>query len=323
MPNNQLSIQGLNVFLHLSKSGSMQKAAVDLGLSISTVSHHMRNVEESVGVSLLDHSRRPMSLTPAGAIFARHVEQGLRSIRLGANELASGNLPVVRELRLGNIDDFDAEVGPELAQILAKAMPNCAFEHYTQPSHEIIRMLLDRKLDAGVSTRPASDIGGLLEYPILRDPFVIALPTSSTVAPALFLEGKSGLPLLRYSRNLQVGNLIETHLRRIKVSLPNRFELESNQSMMGMVADGSGWAITTPTSYFRAKRFRGRITLLPFPGKGFYRTLSVFTADDYPASMAEMISSSLRRLISQFFVTPVTHTLPWLSNDFRVLNSGD
>jgi DNA-binding transcriptional LysR family regulator len=323
MPSNQLSFQGLTVFLHMSRSGSMQQTAADLGISISTVSHHLRNIEESVGASLLDHKRRPMALTPAGAMFARHVEEGLRCIRLGTNELASGNLPEIRELKLGNVDDFDAEVAPELAQALAKAMPKCAFEHYTRPSHEIIRLLLERKLDAGVATRPANDIGGLVEYPVLRDPFVIALPVSATIPPAVFLEGKSGLPFLRYSRNLLIGNLIEAHLRRIKVSLPNRFELESNQSMMGMVADGSGWAITTPACYFRAKRFHGRIALVPFPGKGFTRTLCLFTTDDYPEAMAEIISGSLRRLISQYFVDPVTRSHPWLSNDFRVLTKGD
>jgi DNA-binding transcriptional LysR family regulator len=323
MPSNQLSFQGLTVFLHMSRSGSMQQTAADLGISISTVSHHLRNIEESVGASLLDHKRRPMALTPAGAMFARHVEEGLRCIRLGTNELASGNLPEIRELKLGNVDDFDAEVAPELAQALAKAMPKCAFEHYTRPSHEIIRLLLERKLDAGVATRPANGIGGLVEYPVLRDPFVIALPVSATIPPAVFLEGKSGLPFLRYSRNLLIGNLIEAHLRRIKVSLPNRFELESNQSMMGMVADGSGWAITTPACYFRAKRFHGRIALVPFPGKGFTRTLCLFTTDDYPEAMAEIISGSLRRLISQYFVDPVTRSHPWLSNDFRVLTKGD
>ena len=323
MPSNQLSFQGLTVFLHMSRSGSMQQTAADLGISISTVSHHLRNIEESVGASLLDHKRRPMALTPAGAMFARHVEEGLRCIRLGTNELASGNLPEIRELKLGNVDDFDAEVAPERAQALAKAMPKCAFEHYTRPSHEIIRLLLERKLDAGVATRPANGIGGLVDYPVLRDPFVIALPVSATIPPAVFLEGKSGLPFLRYSRNLLIGNLIEAHLRRIKVSLPNRFELESNQSMMGMVADGSGWAITTPACYFRAKRFHGRIALVPFPGKGFTRTLCLFTTDDYPEAMAEIISGSLRRLISQYFVDPVTRSHPWLSNDFRVLTKGD
>lgn len=323
MRTKQLSIQGLTVFLHMAKSGSMQQSAAELGLSISTVSHHLRSVEDSVGTSLLDHSRRPMCLTPAGSIFARHVEEGLRCIRLGANELASGNLPEVRELRLGNVDDFDAEVAPELAQILVKAMPKCSFEHYTRPSHEIIRLLLERKLDAGVATRPANDIGGLLEYPVLRDPFILAVPSTSTTPVTHYLEGRSGLPLLRYSRNLLIGSLIEAQLTRSKLTLPNRIELESNQSMMGMVAGGSGWAITTPTCYFRAKRFHGRITLHPFPGKSFSRTLSVFTTDDYPAPMAEMISATLRRLITQYFVDPLTSSLPWLTNDFRVLAKGE
>ena len=48
-----------------------------------------------------------------------------------------------------------------------------------------------------------------------------------TVASEDFLAGTSGLPLLRYSRDQIIGTQIEAHLKRIKASLPNRFEFES------------------------------------------------------------------------------------------------
>ena len=63
---------------------------------------------------LLDHSRRPMVLTPSGTIFLRYVDEGLSLIHRGEIELTSGNLIESRTLRLGVVDDFENDVTPEL-----------------------------------------------------------------------------------------------------------------------------------------------------------------------------------------------------------------
>ncbi len=319
MQRTNLSLKSLELFQLVAKSGSVQKVASDTGLSISTVSHHLRSLEDNLNVSLLDHSRRPMVLTPAGVNFLRYVAGGLRLIHKGEVQLKSGNPGEARELRLGIVDDFDSEIAPELARLLAGAMPKCTFRHHTRPSHEIIQLLMENNLDVGVATRPVNDVPGLIEYPLLRDPFVIAVPASHETTPEGFLAGESGLPFLRYSHTQIIGARIEAHLRRIRVALPNRFELESNQSIIGMVAEGSGWAITTPASYLRARRFHRQVTLHPFPGKGFARTLSLFTTEIYVLPVAEMILISLRRLIDRHFMTFAISEMPWLADSFYLM----
>ncbi|MGI9393397.1 MAG: LysR family transcriptional regulator [Boseongicola sp.] len=320
MQRTRLSLRGLEIFQLLAKSGSVQKVASDTGLSISTVSHHLKNLEDSLGVGLMDHSRRPMVLTPSGSIYLRHIEDGLRIIRRGEIELTSGNLLETLDLRFGIVDDFDSEVAPELAEFLARAMPRCTFKHHTRPSHEILGLLLDQKLDVGVATRPTGDAPGLIEYPVLYDPFILATPIELESAPEDLLSGNAKLPLLRYARSQIIGQLIEAQLRRLRVSLPNRFEMESNHSVLGMVAEGGGWAITTPASYARAKRFHGRIALRPFPGRGFARTISLFTTEVYPQPTAEIILETLRRLIARHVVDPITAQHPWLLPGFQLLS---
>ncbi len=321
MNRSNLSMRWLEVFQLVAKTGSIQAVASETGLSVSTVSHHLRSLEDKLGTSLLNHARRPMVLTPTGAIFLKYVEEGLRLIRQGETELTSGNLAEARDLRIGVVDDFDSEIAPALAQFLASAMPKCTFQHHTRPSHEIIRLLYENKLDVGVATRPVNDLSGLIEFPLLRDPFVIAVPVDAALSAEALISGKTDLPLLRYSQNQIIGTLIEAHLRRIRAPLPNRFELESNQSIIGMVAEGSGWAITTPASFMRARRFHSRVSLLPFPGKGFVRTLSLFTTEVYPEAMADMIAGTLRRLIARHFVDPIANNHAWLSSDFRLLEN--
>jgi len=321
MERSKLSLRWLEVFLMTARSGSIQDTSAESGLSASTVSQHLLNLEKHLGVNLLDHSKRPMELTPAGAIFARHVKEGVRLIRRGETELKTGNWTDAQDFRIGIVDDFDAEVAPELAQLLASALPKSRFVHYSRPSHEILKLLVDMKLDAAVATPPLESMPGLMEFRLLRDPFVIAVPADCTAAPEDLLFGQSTLPFMRYSRHQIIGSMIEIHLRRLKIQLPSRIELESNHSLMGLVADGSGWAITTPTSFYRAKRYHDRVNLLPFPTKGFARHMSLFITDVFPPGMAEVVASTLRTLITRNFVDSMIEKAPWLDGEFTVLDT--
>ncbi|WP_166418959.1 LysR family transcriptional regulator [Cochlodiniinecator piscidefendens] len=318
MQRSRLSLKWLEVFQLAARTGSVQAVASETGLSVSTVSHHLRSLDTALGVKLIDHHRRPMVLTPAGTSFLRRVDEALRQIRAAEVEVAAGNLIEARSLRLGLIDDFDAEIGPELARILANGMQSCEFSHFTRPSHEILTLLRKRKLDIGVANRPHDDLSDLIEFPLFRDPFVLAAPIERTLSAEEYLAGKSTLPFLRYANSHIIGGQISTQLRRIGITLPGRFEFESNQSIMGMIADGGGWAITTPTGFIRAKRFHKQIQLLPFPGKGFARHLSLFTTEEYPQHVAEMIATTLRRLIRLRAIEPAVSLIPWLEGTYTL-----
>ena len=323
MISKDLTLKGLEVFQAVAKSGSIQAVAEDSGLSISTVSHHLKTLENGLGVSLLDHGRRPMVLTPTGAVFLQHVEEALRIIRRGEIELTSGSLEGARTLRLGLVDDFDGEIAPELATMLAQLMPQCTFRHKTRPSHEILALIADHKLDVAVATRPHNDLPGLIEYPLLRDPFVVAVPAASAYSAEDFIAGRGDLPFLRYPQSQMIGSQIETHLRRRRLSFEKRYELESNQMLLAMVAGGAGWAITTAASFMRAKRLHNDIDLQPVPGTGVARSLSLFTSELYAPSVPRVIYVALHRLIGQRIVDPATSEMPWLASSFLLLDGVD
>ncbi len=319
MKKSQLSLKWLEVFQLIARTGSVRDVAVETGLSISTVSHHLRSLEDHLGTSLINHKLRPMVLTPAGNIFLRDTQEALRLLRKAEIEVVSGNMIEVPSLRLGLLEDFDSEIAPELALILSAGMKNCAFSHYTRPSHEILSLLREGKIDVGLATKSVDDVLDLVEYPILRDPFVLAVPARHQGSPIDYLSEANDLPFLRYSHSQIIGRQIEAQLRRLRVSLPNRFEMESNQSIMGMVAEGGGWAITTPMNFIRAKRFHKDIELHQFPSKNFARSLSVFTTEQYAQNVSQLIADNLRRLIQIRAIEPIVAMFPWLEDAFILL----
>jgi len=323
MQRSSLSLKSLEVFCEIAKSGHVQVVARDTGLSISTVSHHLKKLDETLGVKLLDHSKRPMALTPEGHAFLTYVTEALTLLRKAEGEALSGRLSDVRSLRLALIEDFDSHIAPDLAAHLARAMPKCRFVHLTRPSHEILELLQNRSIDIGIATEPQFEGEGLIEYPLLRDPFIVALPAAAGHDATPFLDGRSALPFLRYSDSQIIGTQITSHLRRLRIDLPKRFQFESNQSLLGMVADEAGWAITTPTNVMRASQFADRINLVAFPGKEFARTISLFAQDGFAPATTSLIWKSARALIERHTIQPALETWPWLNGKLCLLNTSD
>jgi DNA-binding transcriptional LysR family regulator len=56
----------LNAFVAVADCGSFTKAAAQLGLSPGSLSHSIRELEESLGVRLLNRTTRSVAPTDAG-----------------------------------------------------------------------------------------------------------------------------------------------------------------------------------------------------------------------------------------------------------------
>jgi len=323
MQRSDVSLKRLEIFQLTASLGSVRAVSSETGLSVSTISYHLSALENELGVVLIDHKRRPMVLTPAGRVYLKYVDEAMHLFRRARAEATSGNAFEAQDLRLGLIEDFDSDIGPELAVHLANTMPQCNFEHHTRFSHELLELLRGRKLDICVANHPNEELGDLQERPMLRDPFVLALPAQKDLHPAAYLQGESPLPFLRYSRQQIIGNLIEAQLRRLKVKLPHRLEIDSNQTMMAMIAAGAGWAITTPLCYFRAQRFHGQVALHPFPGRSFSRYISLLATPECSQSIIDLVNGALRDLIEEHALKPARSAMPWMADDFKLLGQSE
>ena len=300
-----VSLQALELFEICARKGAMQAAADETGLSLSTVSHHLRNLEDSLGVALFDHARRPMVLTQKGQAFLRDIAGALHTIRKAKAEASAGGLSEASYLRIGSIEDFDSDIMPALAVHMARVMPKCDFLYHTDASHALLEMLRNRQLDLGITARSTEELVDLQDTPLLRDPFVVVTPKGVELPSHRVVAGHSDLPFLRFSSHLILARQIEAHLKRSGLLLPNRFECANTQTILAMVGAGAGWTITTPLLLSRARQFRSQLAVHPFPGKEFARTLSLVVTSDCAQSVREMVAQHMRQLIHEHALTPM------------------
>ena len=320
MERSKLSLKWLEVFQAVARSGSVQAAARRLDISISTVSHHLTCLEHAVGVALIDHRKRPMKLTPEGDILLARVDDSLLLLRKGMSEVWSKDpATLIRSLRIAMIEDLDTEVTPALAAGLSATLPACALSFLSRPSHDILTLLQSDEIDLGIASAAEFRVMRLTEAPLLRDPYVLIAPKGREDRAGEYLGGRVDLPFLRYSKKQLMGRRIEAQLRRQRLDLTSRLEFESTPAILALIAEGQAWTITTALNVASSDRCHDRLSIMPLPGAGFVRRLSIFRAEDLPVPLFETLDRILRPLLRDRIIAPMVAVHPWLADEFRLL----
>lgn len=309
----RVTLWGIEVFLAVADERAISAAARRLGVSPSAISQQLTGLETALGAVLLDRSARPMGLTPAGAMFRRHAQTILNAEAEARAELAVADLSGLTTLRLGMIEDFDAEVTPRLLSALAQDLRGCRFLLETGASHRLLDQLDQRALDIVVAAdlgSESSDGGWREVHPLLTEPFLAVTPKGRSHAD---------LPLIQYTARHLMGRQIAGHLARQNLRLAHRFELDSYHAILAMVAGGQGWTILTPLALHHAARFRDGVDVAPLPFAPLDRTLSLSARAGVLRDMPGQVAGRLRGLIAAQVVAPAQSQWPWLGDSLRVL----
>ncbi|OSP54294.1 LysR family transcriptional regulator [Pseudoruegeria sp. SK021] len=315
----RMTLWGIEVFAAIAETGSISDAARRVGASASTVSQQLSNLEAALGAGLLDRAARPIRLTPAGRIFLRRARAILGEASLARSELANRDLSQLQRLRLGVIEDFDADVTPRLLTDMAGLLQSCQFLLETGASHRLFDQLETRVLDVIVAADSGPPADWMERYPLLREPFVAAVPIGR--GGAVTLADLADLPLIQYTQRHLMGRQIAAHLARHAVEVKHRFEMDSYHAILAMVAEQVGWTILTPLGFLRAHRFNDRVTMVPLPLPPLSRSLSLCARRDSLGAIPGDIALRLRLILQDMVVAPVLDRFGWLDGDLQVVSA--
>lgn len=126
MPRDHLN--DLSAFVAVAEARSFTKAAAQLGLSQSALSHAMRQLEERLGARLLARTTRSVGLTQAGERLLETVAPHLREIQAGLAALNLSRETPAGELRLTTNEHAAATVIYPAVARLVKDYPDITVE---------------------------------------------------------------------------------------------------------------------------------------------------------------------------------------------------
>ncbi|WP_299301951.1 LysR family transcriptional regulator [uncultured Litoreibacter sp.] len=315
----KITLWQVEIFVAAAEESSISAAARRLGASNSAVSQQLSNLESALGARLLERGERPMPLTAAGEMFLKRAQAILNEAAQATAELTVRDMSSRVRLRLGMIEDFDADVTPALLMKLSETMPKARFLLETGASHRLLDKLETRGLDLTVTAEPTDLSSSLEVHPLLQDPYVVVAPKRMIRDQAKMLDVLRAKPLIQYTSRHVMGRQIAAHLTRQNLVLSHRFELDSYHSIMAMVARGEGWTILTPLGVMRAKRFMDRVETFPLPFAPLSRQISLIARRDDEQDMPATLAATIRPLISEEIVAFCQGRMPWLGDQMKVL----
>ena len=313
-----LSFRAVEVFVAVVEQGSVTGAAKRLGLSPSTVSQQLANLEESLGARLIERSARTFMITSAGEVFLPRALKLLDDVSGARAALAGVDQAPQMTLRIAMIEDLDLLVTPHWLTHLPPALERCQFTIRSGASHENHSALADRSVDMIVAVDAVEPVDWVEGHALLQDPYILV--TAKAVPKGIGLEGLSRYPMIRYAREQYMSRQTEAQLRRVGAAPAHSYEVTGSQGMLQLIAATGGWTITTAFAFLGtgATALQGDLEARPLPFPAFSRSLSLYARRDAFGDLPTLCAEGLRDALSAKVVGPGRDRLPFVGDGLRL-----
>lgn len=150
-----MQIRQLEYFQKVSKSESMQKAAVLLNVSQPSITVAIKKLEEELQVNLFERNGKRLTLTHEGRLFLTRAEDILARIQYSLEEMNDYYAEVADTLKIGITPIAGAVIFPEIFERINSQCPRVNVD-FTEEGSLVIQSLLEKgELDLGILIFPA------------------------------------------------------------------------------------------------------------------------------------------------------------------------
>jgi len=276
MNEERPALSDLTAFVAIAAHGSFRKAADEIGVSASALSHTMKGLEERVGIRLLNRTTRSVAPTQAGAALLERLRPILRDLGAALDEVNGFRTGLRGTLRI-NASEIAARA------LLRKAVPRFLAEH---PDMHVDLVTEGRLVDivaggfdAGVRLGEAVpqdmvgvSFGGPARFVAIASPRYLKRRTAPRTPGDLQQH-----TCIRY--RMQSGKIyrweLEKRGRSIAIDVQGPLTLDREELMVDAAADGLGIAFVPELAAERALAAGKVVSVLGdwcprFPGLALY-----------------------------------------------------
>lgn len=261
-----MELRHLRYFVAVGEEENVSRAAAQLHVTQPALSRQIRDLEDELGVQLLERGVKSVRLTEAGRLFlqeARAVlsraEEAVRSVRNNAG---------MNELRVGYAPSLTVEVLPRALRHFQAAFPRTKVLLNDLSTEEIIDGVRQGALHIGLSARSSpSRTRGLVFTELVSYPVRAAVSPASALAlkTEIALSDLTAYPMIAYSR-AWYPEAYDTQLRIFDELNKRPASIEEHDSVTGLIAAveaGRGFALLPSCVQCMAGQRLSLITVKP------------------------------------------------------------
>lgn len=256
-------IDKLEFFIALARERHFGRAAEECGISQPSLSAAIRQLEDQLGVVLVNRGARFQGLTPEGQRvleWARRIVGDARTMR---EEMRAARHGLAGHMRLAVIPTALAMVHEITGPFQAKH-PDVTFEVSSRNSLQVLSLLENLEIDAGLTYLDNEPLGRVTSVPLYAERYhlVTAVGAALSDRDQVTWREVAGLRLCLLTADMQNRRIINQHMADAGVSIAPRLESNSMIVLLSHINTGQ-WASIMPRNVAEAYGFAGGIRIIP------------------------------------------------------------
>lgn len=259
-------INKLEMFIAVAKEGHFGRAAESLGITQPTLSTGIKQLEEQLGVQLVFRGSRYGGLTPEGAralVWARKLVGDARAFR---EEMRVSRHGLSGHLRLAVIPTA-LTWAAKLSARFAEDHPKVRFTILSRTSSEILKMLENLEVDAGLSYIDNEPLGRMTTVALYSERYMLVCHADNALAlqAQVTWADLAGENLCLLTPDMQNRRIINQCFMEADVTPDALVEANSTLVLAAHVQEG-GWVTILPADMARFLTTGKRMAMVPIAG---------------------------------------------------------
>ncbi len=251
-----MELRHLRYFTTVAATGSFSRAAEKLNIAQPPLSRQIQQLEEELGVRLLDRGR-PLTLTESGRYFfeqARQILQRVEETKAMTRRIAKG---MVLQFNIGFVASTLYDSLPELIRRFRITVPGVEVQLVELTTMEQVAALKDGRIDVGFGRLKFED-EAIMRHVVREERLCLAVPIDHPLAAEsgrIRLKDVAAEPLIIYPKSPRpsYADQVLGFYRDAGVEPRIGIEARELQTALGLVASGGGVCLV-PASVRRLGR---------------------------------------------------------------------
>ncbi|MQA41334.1 LysR family transcriptional regulator [Rugamonas aquatica] len=264
----KIDILGVQAFVAIADFGGFQKAAETLHVTQTAVTQRLRNLEDFLGVMLIERTTRSIALTSIGEDFLPQARRLLQELSSTLSEIRETGKAQRGDVALACVPTVGIQYLPQIIQAYSARFPDNRIKILDHASSRVAEAVQRREAEFGISLA-GSMHPDLVSVPLLEDQFVLVCRDDHPLAKRRSLTWTQIQPYpLIFSGDVN-GNraLLDSYLgdKSADLNLQFQYDVQRSATAVGLVASGIAAAIVPRLAILKGSYPRLRIITLKEP----------------------------------------------------------
>ncbi|MBD0413313.1 LysR family transcriptional regulator [Oryzicola mucosus] len=275
-------IDKLEFFIALARERHFGRAAEECGVTQPTLSAGIKQLEDQLGVMLVQRGSRFQGLTPEGSRvleWARRIVGDSRTMR---EEMRAARHGLAGHVRIAAIPTALA-MTPRLTTPFREKHPNVTFSILSRTSIEVLTLLENFEIDVGITYLENEPLGRVAAVPLYSERYQLITAAGNTYSERETVTWKevAALPLCLLTSDMQNRRIINHHLQEAGVEAHPTLESNSMIVLFSHIRTGK-WSSIMPLNLAETFGFAEPIRSIPIVEPDAHHTVGLVAAHREP-----------------------------------------